>query len=110
HPVHRRAAGPAYRTTRRGPCEGPRPARIRPMTCCVAAIAFSGSKIERADHIRTDPERLAALKSPQAQLLLLDGLVPTLDGANKLAWGGIADAPLGAELVFLGLMNKRGAF
>jgi NAD+ diphosphatase len=80
------------------------------MTCCVAAIAFSGSKIERADHIRTDPERLAALRSPQAQLLLLDGLVPTLDGESRLAWGGIADAPDGAELVFLGLMNKRGAF
>ena len=80
------------------------------MTCCVAAIAFSGSKIERADHIRTDPERLAALRSPQAQVLLLDGLVPLLDGDNRLKWGGIADAPEGAELVFLGLMNKRGAF
>jgi NAD+ diphosphatase len=80
------------------------------VTCCVAAIAFSGSKIERADHIRTDPERLAALKSPQAQLLLLDGLVPLLDDANRLRWGGIADAPDGSELVFLGLMNSRGAF
>jgi len=80
------------------------------MSCCVAAIAFSGSSLERADHIRNDPERIAALKSPQALLLKLEGLVPELDAGNRLAWGSLRDAPEGAELVFLGLLNKRGAF
>lgn len=80
------------------------------MSSCVADIAFSGSKIERADYIRTDPERLAALQGPQARLLKLDGLIPTLDGENRLAWGALDDAEEGAELVFLGLMDGCGAF
>jgi NAD+ diphosphatase len=80
------------------------------MSCCALAVAFSGSKLDRADHIRSDPERLAALKSPQAQLLLLDGLIPELDGANRLRWGRLVDVPEGAELVFLGLLNGFGAF
>lgn len=80
------------------------------MSCCALAIAFSGSKLDRADHIRCDPERLAALRSPQGQLLLLDGLIPELDGQNRLRWGKLSDAPDGAELVFLGLLNGFGAF
>ncbi len=58
----------------------------RCMNCC-GAVAFAGSELDRADHIRTDPERLAALKSPQASLLLLDGLAPELDDDNGLRWG-----------------------
>jgi NAD+ diphosphatase len=80
------------------------------MSCCAAAIAFAGAGLDRADHIRSDPERLAALKSPQAQLLLLDGLAPMLDDAGHLRWGELADAPPDAELVFLGLFGGRGAF
>lgn len=79
------------------------------MSCC-GVVAFAGSKLDRADHIRSDPERLAVLKSPQASLLLLDGLAPELDGDNKLAWGRLTDAPEGAELVFLGLRNGFGCF
>lgn len=81
------------------------------MSCCgVAAIAFAGSGLDRADHIRSDPERLKALKSPQARLLALDGLIPGLDGNDRLRWGGIADAPEDAELVFLGMMGGFGCF
>jgi NAD+ diphosphatase len=80
------------------------------MSCCTVDIAFSGSKLERADHIRTDPERLEALRSPQAQLLKLNGLVPELDGSGQLAWTGLHAAPQDAELVFLGLMGGRGCF
>jgi len=81
------------------------------MSCCVAAvIAFSGSKLDRADHIRSDPERLDALKSPQASLLLLDGLAPEVDEQGRLAWGRLSDAPPGAELVFLGLRAGFGCF
>ena len=79
------------------------------MNCC-GAVAFAGSKLDRADHIRSDPERLAALKSPQASLLLLDGLAPGLDAGNALAWGRLKDAPAEAELVFLGLRGGFGCF
>ena len=79
------------------------------MNCC-GAVAFAGSQLDRADHIRSDPERLAALKSPQASLLLLDGLAPVLDGQNRLEWGRLKDAPEGAELVFLGLKGGFGCF
>ena len=80
------------------------------MSCCAAAIAFAGSRLDRADHIRSDPDRLAALKSPQAQLLRLDGLAPELDERNRLTWGRLSDAPDDAELVFLGMMNGFGCF
>ena len=81
------------------------------MSCCgAAAIAFAGSKLDRADHIRSDPERLEALKSPQARLLALDGLIPALDEGNRLRWGGLADADADAELVFLGMMGGFGCF
>ncbi len=80
------------------------------MSCCIAAIAFSGSKLDRADHIRSDPERLAALKSPQASLLLLDGLTPELDEQHCLKWGRLSDAADAAELVFLGLRGGFGCF
>lgn len=80
------------------------------MSCCVAAVAFAGSKLDRADNIRSDPQRLAALKSPQASLLLLDGLAPEVDANGGLAWGRLSDAPADAELVFLGLRHGFGCF
>ena len=73
-------------------------------------IAFSGSHIDRADHIRNDPQALAALKTWQARLLRLDGLDPALTAENMLEWGSLADAAPDSELVFLGLDGDRGCF
>jgi len=73
-------------------------------------IAFSGSLLDRADHIRTDPERLAALHDWRARLLLLNGLDPVVAPEGGLAWGTLADAREGAELVFLGVDGERGCF
>jgi NAD+ diphosphatase len=67
------------------------------------AIAFAGSKLDRADHIRTSPAALRGLMDWRARLLLLDGLDPVLTPEGGLAWGTLADAPDGSELVFLGL-------
>ncbi|QZD91110.1 NAD(+) diphosphatase [Qipengyuania aurantiaca] len=67
------------------------------------ALSFTGSKIDRADHVRADPERLAGYMNWKARLLRLDGLMPALDDSGRLAWGTLADAPEEAELVFLGL-------
>lgn len=80
-------------------------------------IAFSGGTIDRADHLRTQSEALAELAS-RGVLLRLDGIEPELaEGvsgsgfAAALSFGAVAEAELGAELIFLGLMDDgRGCF
>jgi NAD+ diphosphatase len=66
-------------------------------------IAFSGSQIDRADAVRSDPEKLAALTNWRARLLRLDGLAPLVGADGELEWGTLADADPAADLVFLGL-------
>jgi NAD+ diphosphatase len=72
-------------------------------------IAFAGQPLDRADHIRTDPARLAELLGGDSALLRLEGLLPELDDGS-LAFVPIAEAPAEAELVFLGLRDGRGLF
>ena len=74
------------------------------------AIAFAGARIDRADHIRTDPAALSALMDWRARLLRLDGIDPVMDSDGNLEWGTLADAPEGAELAFLGLADGKGCF
>lgn len=74
------------------------------------SLAFAGARLDRADHVRADPERLAALMDWRARLLLLDGLDPVVTAQGTLGWGSLADAPDGAELVFLGLEGDRACF
>ena len=50
-------------------------------------IAFAGSPIDRADHVRADPEQLASLTNWRARLLHLDGLMPALGDDGRLVWG-----------------------
>jgi NAD+ diphosphatase len=71
-------------------------------------IAFSGSPLDRADNLRADPDALAGMMNWKARLLLLDGLMPSLDDSGRLAWGTLADAPEDAELVFLGIDRANG--
>lgn len=74
-------------------------------------IAFSGSPLDRADHIRCDPERLASARAgADAVLLRLDGLVPEGNGAQGLRWTLLRTAAQDLELVFLGLLDGRPAF
>lgn len=75
-----------------------------------APIAFSGSQIDRADHVRQDPERLSALMNGQARLLKLTGLDPEVTADGELVWGTLADADPASDLVFLGLWEGRGCF
>ena len=70
-------------------------------------ISFAGAQIDRADHIRSNPDALAALMDWRARLLRLDGLDPVIDAEGGLEWGTLADAPDGAELVFLGLAAEE---
>jgi len=71
--------------------------------------AFCGHPLDRADHLRSDPAKLAELRG-DGLLLTLEGLAPLLDGAGKLALSSTADAPDTAELVFLGLLEGRALF
>lgn len=73
-------------------------------------IAFAGSPIDRADHLRGDSDALAARMDWRARVLLLDGLAPVLDEDAALRWGTLADVPEEAELVFLGLLDGRACF
>lgn len=73
-------------------------------------IAFSGAPLDRDDHLRADPARLAALLAGDALLLHLDGLVPVTSDDGALQWLPVASAPQGAELVFLGMLDGRARF
>jgi NAD+ diphosphatase len=74
-------------------------------------IGFTGSRIERADHLRLQPERIAELvASPDARLLELAGLDPVLDGEGRLSW--CEDGATGSEpqLLFLGFEGDAPLF
>ena len=73
-------------------------------------VAFSGSRIDRADHVRQSPELLSGLMTHRARLLRLEGLDPVIGEDGSLTWGSLADADPDAELVFLGLSDERGCF
>jgi NAD+ diphosphatase len=71
---------------------------------------FTGSPLDRADAVRHDPARLAAmLRDPAAGLLALEGLAPVRDG-DRLRIVPLADAPAGAELALLGLLGGAPTF
>ena len=74
------------------------------------AIAFSGSPIDRADHIRVDPDALAGLMNWRAKVLMLDGLMPDIDDTGGLVWGTLADIAEDAEIVFLGMLEGKAHF
>jgi NAD+ diphosphatase len=78
----------------------------------VIAPGFTGSPLDRADHLRHDPEALAAAMGDwRAKLLRLDmGFVPDVGGDGTLGWTSLADAPPDSGLVFLGLIGGKPHF
>ena len=114
HPVH--AAGcadPVERLSQSGPRRSRRDERDEEGSLeasGAAMLAFTGCRLDRADHIRADPDALAAQMGWRARLLALDGLMPAMDETGALQWGSLADAAPDAELVFLGLdVDDSGA-
>jgi NAD+ diphosphatase len=73
-------------------------------------IAFAGSPIDRADHVRMSPDALRQQMNGKARLMKLEGLDPVMDDDGNLLWGTLADANPDSELVFLGLDGERGCF
>jgi NAD+ diphosphatase len=70
-------------------------------------IGFTGSPLDRADHLRLDEEKIGELAArPDARMLRLDGLDPILDDAGHLSWTDVN----GAAPIFLGLDNGAPRF
>ncbi|TIX50529.1 NAD(+) diphosphatase [Alteraurantiacibacter aquimixticola] len=77
----------------------------------MASLAFTGHGIDRADHVRADPERLAECRaSPQALVLDSDGLAPKLGKDRHLLWRSLDGLGEKAELVFLGIREGAPLF
>lgn len=70
---------------------------------------FTGSRLDRADHLRNDEAAARLRDDPEALLLRLDGLDPLVDGNAKLAWSPLEEAA-GAPLAFIGLLDGRPRF
>jgi len=62
-------------------------------------VTFTGSPLDRADAVRSDPAALAALIAQGGRMLVLDGLEPRV-ADEALVWSALDTR---AELVFLGL-------
>jgi len=74
-------------------------------------VGFTGARIDRADAIRNDPERLAdAMSTLSARLLRLDGIDPVDDGMGGLVWGSLAEVEPDRELLFLGMVEGKPRF
>ena len=75
------------------------------------APGFTGSPLDRLDHVRGNADALADLRSSlRARLLLLNGLDPVPSPESGLSWGSLADAPPEAELALLGMIDDRPRF
>ncbi|HYJ83447.1 MAG TPA: NAD(+) diphosphatase [Allosphingosinicella sp.] len=69
---------------------------------------FTGSGLDRADHLRLDEARLAELAAGlEARLLRLAGLDPELDEDGRLGWSGMAEIE---EPIFLGFREGAPLF
>ncbi|MBN8809011.1 MAG: NAD(+) diphosphatase [Sphingomonas sp.] len=81
------------------------------MTSATPRPGFTGSPLDRADAIRHDPDALAAAMGDwRARLLVLNDFEPAVGADGTLGWTSLADAPLDAELVLLGLIDGKPHF
>jgi NAD+ diphosphatase len=74
-------------------------------------IGFTGSGINRADHLRLDEAKLAEMAGHEAaRLLTLAELDPVLGEDGRLAWVSLGEADSEVELIFLGLEGDTPLF
>jgi NAD+ diphosphatase len=74
-------------------------------------VGFTGARLDRADHLRQDTAKVAALAAdPAARLLRLAGLDPVLDETERLSWSGMAELDAGTESILLGLAEGMPLF
>lgn len=72
---------------------------------------FTGSPLDRVDHIRNSPEAYLELRCDwRARVLGLDGLDPMVASEGGLLWQSMADVAADAELILLGLAGGKPHF
>jgi NAD+ diphosphatase len=72
---------------------------------------FTGSPLDRVDHIRSDTAAYESLLGDwRGRLLAFDGLDPALSSEGTLVWQSMAEAPADAELILLGLSDDKPHF
>jgi NAD+ diphosphatase len=72
---------------------------------------FTGSPLDRADRLRNDVEAFnVALNDWRGRLLTMAGLDPMLTPEGALVWQSMAEAPMEAEFILLGLAGDRPHF
>jgi NAD+ diphosphatase len=76
----------------------------------VDGMGFTGNPLDRADALRTDADKIRALRDgPGARFLAFQDLKPVLDaggGRPKLLWLAREDVPPDSTTVFLGLQGE----
>ena len=73
-------------------------------------VALTGHGLDRDDHTRANPAKLAEMRArADARLLALDGVLPVVDG-NALTFTDLDTVPDDAELVFIGLKDGAPIF
>jgi NAD+ diphosphatase len=72
---------------------------------------FTGSPLDRVDHIRSDMAAYEALRLDwRGRLLGLDGLDPQMSAEGSLVWLSMADVDAEADLILLGLRDDKPHF
>jgi NAD+ diphosphatase len=72
---------------------------------------FTGSPLDRVDHIRSDVDAYTGLLNDwRGRVLQLDGIDPLIASEGGLVWHSMADVAAEAELILLGLMQGRPHF
>ena len=72
---------------------------------------FTGSLVDRADHLRLDEARMRELSaSLEARFLRLSALDPMLDEDGRLGWARLEEMEGEAELIFLGFSGETPLF
>ena len=74
----------------------------------ISPPGFTGCMLDRADHLRLDPDRVSELaRQADARMLRLEGLDPVIGDEGRLCW----DSPVAAEsAIFLGLDGSAPVF
>ncbi len=77
----------------------------------MSAPGFTGSPLDRVDHIRNDVAAFEALLGDwRGRVLGLDGLDPVVASEGGLLWHSMADVAADAELILLGLLEGKPHF
>jgi NAD+ diphosphatase len=72
---------------------------------------FTGSPLDRVDHVRNNPEAYQALLGDwRGRVLGLDGLDPMVASEGGLVWHSMAEVTVEAELILLGLDGGKPHF